>query len=150
MKKRVLIVEDNTMNLKLLLDILEVSGLETTSTKVGETALALVREYRPHLVLMDIQLPDVSGLEVTRRIRADEELSEIPIIAVTALAQRGDKERVLDAGCDAYVAKPISVVDFLKLVTWFLDGCPGEIPDTYGPIAQERCGLTDDRTPAVG
>lgn len=121
MMKRALIVEDNTLNLKLLLDLLEVSGIETTSTKIGGPALDLAREYRPHLILMDIQLPDVSGLEVTRRIKADEELSDIPIIAVTAHAQNGDKERILEAGCDAYVPKPISVTSFLELVTKFLN-----------------------------
>lgn len=150
MKKRALIVEDNTMNLKLLLDILEVSGLEAMSTKAGEPALDLVREYRPHVILMDIQLPDVSGLEVTRRIKADDALSEIPIIAVTALAQRGDKERVLDAGCDAYVSKPISVADFLKLVREFLDGRPGDVSDACGHVAKESSGLNDSWTPAVG
>ena len=120
MKKTALIVEDNALNLKLMRDLLEASGIETLQTKDGSRALEMVREHRPDIVLMDIQLPDVSGLDVTRKLKADPELSAIPIIAVTALALRGDEERVLEAGCDAYISKPISVTNFLREVRKFL------------------------------
>ncbi|MDA0229707.1 MAG: response regulator [Proteobacteria bacterium] len=120
MKKTALIVEDNALNLKLMRDLLEASGIETLQTKDGSRALEMVREHRPDIILMDIQLPDVSGLDVTRQLKADPELRAIPIIAVTALALRGDEERVLEAGCDAYISKPISVANFLQEVRRFL------------------------------
>ncbi len=120
MKKTALIVEDNALNLKLMRDLLEASGIETLQTKDGSRALEMVREHRPDIVLMDIQLPDVSGLDVTRKLKADPELRAIPIIAVTALTLRGDEERVLEAGCDAYISKPISVTNFLQEVRKFL------------------------------
>ena len=120
MKKTALIVEDNALNLKLMRDLLEASGIDTLQTKDGTRALEMVREHRPDIVLMDIQLPDVSGLDVTRQLKADAELRDIPIIAVTALALRGDEERVLEAGCDAYISKPISVASFLDEVRNFL------------------------------
>ena len=120
MKKTALIVEDNALNLKLIRDLLEASDIATLQTKDGTRALEMVREHRPDIILMDIQLPDVSGLDVTRQLKADPELCDIPIIAVTALALRGDEERVLEAGCDAYISKPISVAKFLAEVKKFL------------------------------
>ena len=120
MKKTALIVEDNALNLKLMRDLLEASNIATLQTKDGTRALERVREHRPDIVLMDIQLPDVSGLDVTRQLKTDAELRDIPIIAVTALALRGDEERVLEAGCDAYISKPISVASFLDEVLKFL------------------------------
>lgn len=120
MTKTALIVEDNALNLKLMRDLLEASGIATLQTKDGREALDLVRQHRPDVILMDIQLPDVSGLDVTRWLKADEELRKIPVIAVTALALRGDEERVREAGCDAYITKPISVTNFLEVVRRFL------------------------------
>jgi two-component system cell cycle response regulator DivK len=120
MSKTALIVEDNALNLKLMRDILEASGIETIQTKDGLRALELARTQRPDIILLDIQLPDVSGLEVARQLKADATLKSIPIVAVTALALRGDEERVLAAGCDAYVSKPISVAHFLEVVKKFL------------------------------
>jgi two-component system cell cycle response regulator DivK len=120
MKKTALIVEDNALNLKLMRDLLEASGIATLQTKDGMRALEMAREHRPDIILMDIQLPDVSGLDVTRQLKADSDLRHIPIIAVTALALRGDEERVLEAGCDAYITKPISVANFLDEVKKFL------------------------------
>jgi two-component system cell cycle response regulator DivK len=120
MSKTALIVEDNALNLKLMRDILEASGIETIQTKDGMRVLELARSQRPDIILLDIQLPDVSGLEVSRQLKADETLKTIPIVAVTALALRGDEERVLAAGCDAYVSKPISVANFLGVVKKFL------------------------------
>ena len=121
MSKTVLIVEDNELNMKLFHDLLEAQGYATLQTKDGREALQLAREHRPDLVLMDIQLPEVSGLEVTKWIKEDENLRDIPVIAVTAFAMKGDEEKIRQGGCEAYIAKPISVSDFLKTVQKFID-----------------------------
>ncbi len=119
-KKTILIVEDNDLNLKLFRDLLGANGYETVETKEGYEAINLTKSLRPDLILMDIQLPEISGLEVTKRIKADKDISHIPIIAVTAFAMRNDEEKILHAGCQAYVSKPISIVDFLASVRQFL------------------------------
>ncbi len=118
--KRVLIVEDNDLNMKLFHDLLEAHGYDTLQTKDGLEALKLAREYRPDLILMDIQLPEVSGLEVTKWIKEDDELRTIPVIAVTAFAMKGDEEKIREGGCEDYIAKPISVANFLQTVERFL------------------------------
>jgi len=115
-QKTVLIVEDNELNLKLLKDILEYHGYNTLTTELGEPALELARQHRPDLILMDIQLPDISGMEATRRLKADDQTRTIPIIAVTAFAMSGDEAQILASGCDAYLSKPFNLVEFLKLV----------------------------------
>jgi len=120
MRKKVLIVEDNDLNMKLFNDLLVAHGYGTLQTKDGTEALALARQYRPDLILMDIQLPEVSGLQVTQWIKSDAVLRSIPIIAVTAFAMKGDEEKIRDGGCEAYIAKPISVSSFLKTVERFL------------------------------
>jgi len=120
MAKTVLIVEDNELNMKLFRDLLEAQGYSTLQTKDGVEALKLARDHRPDLILMDIQLPEVSGLEVTRWIKEDENLKNIPVIAVTAFAMKGDEEKIRQGGCEAYVAKPISVARFLETVGRFL------------------------------
>jgi two-component system, cell cycle response regulator DivK len=114
--RTVLIVEDNELNLKLLNDILEYQGYTVFTTRLGEPALELARQYRPDLILMDIQLPDISGMEATRRLKADEQTRSIPVIAVTAFAMSGDEEKIRASGCDAYVAKPFNVTEFLKVI----------------------------------
>lgn len=120
-KKKILIVEDNELNMKLFHDLLEVHGYETIQTKDGREALGLAREHHPDLILMDIQLPEVSGLEVTKWIKDDEDLKSIPVIAVTAFAMKGDEEKIRNGGCEAYIAKPISVSTFLKTIEKVLD-----------------------------
>jgi two-component system, cell cycle response regulator DivK len=119
-RKKVLIVEDNDLNMKLFNDLLVAHGYRTLQTKDGTEALALARQYRPDLILMDIQLPEVSGLQVTQWIKSDDLLRSIPVIAVTAFAMKGDEEKIRDGGCEAYIAKPISVSSFLKTVERFL------------------------------
>src|SRR5262249_53010347 len=109
MAKTVLIVEDNELNMKLFHDLLEAHGYETVGTRNGIEALDLARRHRPDLILMDIQLPEVSGLEVTKWLKDDPELKAIPVVAVTAFAMKGDEERILEGGCEAYLSKPISV-----------------------------------------
>jgi two-component system cell cycle response regulator DivK len=116
MSKKVLIVEDNELNMKLFHDLLDSQGYETLQTREGLQALALARQHRPDLILMDIQLPEISGLEVTKWLKDDEELSHIPVVAVTAFAMKGDEERIRNGGCEAYISKPISVMHFLDVV----------------------------------
>ncbi|MFN9250814.1 MAG: response regulator [Brevundimonas sp.] len=116
MSKKVLIVEDNELNMKLFHDLLDSQGYETLQTREGLQALALARQHRPDLLLMDIQLPEFSGLEVTRWLKEDEELSHIPVVAVTAFAMKGDEERIRRGGCEAYISKPISISAFLDTV----------------------------------
>ena len=118
--KTVLVVEDNELNMKLFHDLLEAHGYNILQTKDGMEALRLAREHRPDLILMDIQLPEVSGLEVTKWIKEDENLKSIPVIAVTAFAMKGDEEKIREGGCEAYIAKPISVTSFLQTVQRYL------------------------------
>jgi two-component system, cell cycle response regulator DivK len=120
MAKTVLIVEDNELNMKLFRDLLEAHGYQTSGTSSGHEALDIVRKTRPDLILMDIQLPQVSGLEVTRWIKDDPELRSIPIVAVTAFAMKGDEERIREGGCEAYLSKPISVGKFIETVRRFI------------------------------
>lgn len=119
-RKKILIVEDNELNLKLFRDLLGAHGYDTYETKEGMEAISLARNIHPDLILMDIQLPEISGLDITKRIKADSEVSDIPIIAVTAFAMKDDEEKILRAGCEAYISKPISIVHFLSTVRRFL------------------------------
>ena len=121
MKQKILIVEDNELNLKLFRDLLEAHGYETFETKDGQEALSIARNVRPDLILMDIQLPEISGLDITRRLKADSEVSHIPVIAVTAFAMKDDEEMILNAGCEAYMSKPISIPVFIRTVQKFLN-----------------------------
>ena len=118
--KTVMVVEDNDLNMKLFHDLLEAHGYNILQTKDGMEALRLAREHRPDLILMDIQLPEVSGLEVTKWIKEDDSLKSIPVVAVTAFAMKGDEEKIREGGCEAYIAKPISVTNFLQTVAHFL------------------------------
>jgi two-component system, cell cycle response regulator DivK len=120
MKKTVLIVEDNELNMKLFNDLLEAHGYATLKTANGIDAIELARTHRPDLILMDIQLPEVSGLEVTKWLKEDDELKSIPVIAVTAFAMKGDEEKIKEGGCEAYISKPISVLSFLQTIDGFL------------------------------
>ncbi len=125
MAKTVLIVEDNELNMKLFHDLLEAHGYQTVGTRNGIEALDLARKHRPNLILMDIQLPEVSGLEVTQWLKDDESLRSIPVIAVTAFAMKGDEEKILQGGCEAYLSKPISVAKFFETVDQFLKAPKG-------------------------
>lgn len=120
MTKKVMIVEDNELNMKLFRDLIEASGYGTIQTRNGLEALDLARQHKPDLILMDIQLPEVSGLDVTKWLKEDEELHTIPVIAVTAFAMKGDEERIRQGGCEAYISKPISVPGFLETIKGFL------------------------------
>lgn len=118
--KTVLIVEDNELNMKLFHDLIQAQGYNILQTGDGMSALKLARQHKPDLILMDIQLPEVSGLEVTKWIKEDDNLRMIPIVAVTAFAMKGDEEKIREGGCEAYIAKPISVIQFLETIDSFL------------------------------
>ena len=118
--KTVLIVEDNELNMKLFHDLLDAHGYNILQTKDGMEALDIAREHHPDLILMDIQLPEVSGLEVTKWLKEDDELHVIPVIAVTAFAMKGDEERIRQGGCEAYISKAISVAGFVQTIKSYL------------------------------
>lgn len=120
MPKKILIVEDNELNMKLFSDLLDAHGYETKETREGLKAIKLAKSFKPDLILMDIQLPEVSGLEVTKWIKDDKTLSDIPVVAVTAFAMKGDEKRIRDGGCAAYISKPISVSSFLSTIRKFV------------------------------
>jgi two-component system cell cycle response regulator DivK len=113
---RVLVVEDNEKNMKLFRDILEATGYTALEASSGEEAVALAGANMPALVLMDIQLPDIDGIEALRRLREDDRTARIPVLALTAQAMHGDRERFLSAGFDAYLSKPVDVPELIALV----------------------------------
>jgi two-component system, cell cycle response regulator DivK len=123
-RNRILIVEDNYTCLRLLDDTLGVHGYEILKATKGREAINLAREYSPDLILMDIRLPDISGLEVTGLLKQDHQTKCIPIIAVTAFAMLGDEAKALESGCDAYIAKPVIVENLLRTVDSFLSPLP--------------------------
>jgi two-component system, cell cycle response regulator DivK len=120
MPKTIMIVEDNELNMKLFRDLIEAAGYASVTTMNGFDALDLARKSKPDLILMDIQLPGVSGLEVTQWLKQDSELAMIPVVAVTAFAMKGDEERIRRGGCEGYISKPISVGPFIQTIKSFL------------------------------
>jgi two-component system cell cycle response regulator DivK len=120
-RRTVLTVEDNELNMKLFHDLLEAHGYDVVQARTGAEALSIAASRRPDLIIMDIQLPDMSGLQVTQRLKADPALGAIPVIAVTAFAMKGDEERIRAGGCEDYIAKPISVAGFLEKVKRYLE-----------------------------
>ncbi|HEY1798732.1 MAG TPA: response regulator [Stellaceae bacterium] len=124
--KLILIVEDNELNMRLLNDVLEAHGYAIIKTGRGEEAVELARREQPDVILMDVQLPDISGLEATRRLKADAATRGIPVIAVTAFAMSGDERRIRDSGADAYVPKPIMLQPFLALLERYASGTIAE------------------------
>ncbi len=120
--EQILVVEDNEKNMKLVRDVLVATGYRTLEAATGGLAVELAAEHSPDLVLMDIQLPDVDGVHVLGRLRADERTAAIPVLAVTAQAMHGDRERFLAAGFDGYVSKPLNIREFLGTVRQHCDG----------------------------
>lgn len=121
MTKTVLIVEDNELNMKLFHDLLEAHDIGTLETRNGKDVMEIARTKKPDLILMDIQLPEISGLDITKMLKADDDLKSIPVIAVTAFAMKGDEEKIRESGCEDYISKPISVTDFLEVVRKYLN-----------------------------
>lgn len=126
MGQKILVVEDNELNLKLFCDLLRAHGYEAEPVRDGREAVARARSFGPELIIMDIQMPHISGLELIEQLKADEELKATPIMAVTAYAAKGDEERIRDAGAEGYVSKPISLVRFIEAVRGLL--APAEAP----------------------
>ncbi|MFO0752409.1 MAG: response regulator [Thermodesulfovibrionales bacterium] len=121
-KAKILVVEDNPSNRELFLDLLAVGGYECIGTDKGEEALELAKREAPALVLLDIQLPGVDGLTVVKMLKAEEETKRIKVVALTAYAMRGDKEKFLDKGFDGYISKPVTVKEFLVEIKKYLEG----------------------------
>jgi len=113
---KILVIEDNDRNRKLVKILLEANNYEVVEAKTGEEALAYLQDDKPDLILLDIQLPNMDGLTLTRILRSNQKTKDIPIVAVTAYAMKGDKERVLGAGCDAYISKPIDTRELPMIV----------------------------------
>lgn len=117
---RIFVVEDNELNLKLFCDVLLANGYEVQATRNGVEAAELIRKFMPGLILMDVQLQGVSGLDIVKQIKEDKYIGDIPIIAVTAFAMKDDKERIVATGCEGYMAKPISIEPFMEMVAKFI------------------------------
>jgi two-component system, cell cycle response regulator DivK len=120
--ERILVVEDNEKNMKLFRDVLLATGYRTLEATTGGQAVELATEHAPDLVLMDIQLPDIDGIEALGRLRADERTASVPVLALTAQAMEGDRERFLAAGFDGYLSKPVNVADFVATVKRYCGG----------------------------
>ena len=123
--EKILVVEDNDRNMKLFRDVLGATGYRTLEATTGGEAVALASEHTPDLVLMDIQMPDVDGVEALRRLRADERTAAIPVLAVTAQAMQGDREHFLAEGFDGYLSKPVNVRELIGTVRQYCDGRAG-------------------------
>ena len=119
---RVLVVDDTPQNVKLLADILQAKGYATLEAVTGEDGVRLAKEHRPSLVLMDIQLPGINGIEALRQLRADPATASIPVIAVTASVMASDRREITDAGFDGYIGKPISLKEFVDTVRQSVEG----------------------------
>ncbi|MHB9111142.1 MAG: response regulator [Thermoleophilia bacterium] len=132
-KPKILVVEDNLMNLELVSDVLEAHGYQVLQADTGQKALEIAEGEQPDLVLMDIQLPEMDGLEVTRLLKQNERTSHISVIALTAHVMRGDEERAREAGCSGYIAKPINTREFAGVIAGYL----GEPQDDPGGKAEE-------------
>jgi two-component system, cell cycle response regulator DivK len=114
--EQILVVEDNAKNMTLLRDVLRATGYRTLEASTAEAALMLATEHGPALVLMDIRLPDMDGLEALKRLRLDERTASIPVLAITAQAMKGDRERVMEAGFDGYLSKPLDIDELLATI----------------------------------
>ncbi len=116
MAKRILVVEDNDLNRKLFCDLLKANGFAVEPVADGREAIDKAREFVPNLIIMDIQMPEVSGLDLIEVIKSDKDLRTIPVLAVTAYAGKGDEERIRDAGAEGYLSKPVSITPFMQAV----------------------------------
>lgn len=146
MSKKVLIVEDNELNMKLFHDLLEAHGIDTVETSNGLEVMDIARRENPDLILMDIQLPEVSGLDVTKWLKADEDLKRIPVIAVTAFAMKGDEEKIREGGCEDYISKPISVSRFIEVIQTYLNK---PAPEEAVRSEEATQDATEEPVPAV-
>ena len=142
MGQKILVVEDNELNLKLFCDLLRAHGYQAEPVRDGREAVERARAFEPDLIVMDIQMPHVSGLELIEQLKGDEALRAIPIMAVTAYAAKGDEERIRDAGAEGYVSKPISVVRFVEAVRALL--AVERAPETERPPETDRAEAPEE------
>ena len=122
MAKRILVVEDNDLNRKLFCDVLKANGYEVVPVADGQNVLGTAKRFQPHLVIMDIQLPNVSGIDLIAELKGEGDLAKVPVLAVTAYAGKGDEERIREAGAQDYLSKPVSINPFMAAVNALLDG----------------------------
>lgn len=127
-RDQVLVVEDNARNMRLLRDVLQATGYRTLEASTGGQALTLAAEHRPAVVLMDVRLPDMDGMEALRRLKMDERTASIPVLAVTAQAMKGDRERFTEAGFDGYLSKPVDLDELLAVVQIYCGGGRQDMP----------------------
>jgi two-component system cell cycle response regulator DivK len=149
--QKILVVEDNELNLKLFCDLLRAHGYAAEPVRDGREAVATARAFSPDLIVMDIQMPHISGLELIEQIKADEELRATPIMAVTAYAAKGDEERIRDAGAEGYVSKPISLLRFVEAVRALLDAAAaraGEEAEEAEPSETQEATLLEGEAAA--
>ncbi len=148
MIQKILIVEDNELNLKLFCDLLRAHGFEVEPVRDGREALAKAQAFAPDLIVMDIQMPHISGLELIEQLKAEPELAPVPVLAVTAYAAKGDEERIREAGAEGYVSKPISVMRFVEAVRGLLEAReePATPGDTPSVSAEHMNGDTSPQT----
>ncbi len=114
--KNILVIEDNELNMKLIRAVLSIGDYQLIEASDAETGIRLAHNQKPFLILMDIQLPGMDGLEATRIIKADSELNDVPVVAITSFAMQGDREKAIESGCDDYITKPFDVEDVMKLI----------------------------------
>ena len=117
---KIFIVEDNELNMRLFCDLLRSHGYEVESTRDGNEAIEKIKKFMPHLILMDVQLHGISGLDLIKQIKSDKHIGGIAVMAVTAFAMKDDKERIMKTGCEGYMAKPISIEPFLQRIAKFM------------------------------
>jgi two-component system cell cycle response regulator DivK len=145
--QKILVVEDNELNLKLFCDLLRVHGYEAEPVRDGREAVDRARAFAPDLIVMDIQMPHISGLELIHQLKSDPDLSPIPVMAVTAYAAKGDEERIRDAGAEGYVSKPISVVKFIEAVRALLEAAEARAAEAAAEAAAEPDAAGDAEKP---
>jgi two-component system cell cycle response regulator DivK len=145
--QKILVVEDNELNLRLFCDLLRVHGYEAEPVRDGREAVDRARAFAPDLIVMDIQMPHISGLELIDQLKADAELKTIPVMAVTAYAAKGDEERIRDAGAEGYVSKPISVIRFIEAVRALLTAAEARAAEREAAAAAAQDDAPEEPTP---
>jgi two-component system cell cycle response regulator DivK len=146
--QKILVVEDNELNLKLFCDLLRAHGYAAEPVRDGREAVARARDFQPDLIVMDIQMPYISGLELIEQIKGDDELKRMPIMAVTAYAAKGDEERIRDAGAEGYVSKPISLMKFIGSVRALLEAAEARAAEEAEALEAEAAQAPELESPA--
>jgi two-component system cell cycle response regulator DivK len=146
--QKILVVEDNELNLKLFCDLLRAHSYAAEPVRDGREAVERARGFQPDLIVMDIQMPHISGLELIEQLKADAELKRVPIMAVTAYAAKGDEERIRDAGAEGYVSKPISLMKFIGSVQALLQAAAARADEEAAAVEEAAAGAAPPESPA--